>query len=336
MSKFLDIYYYLTNAIGVLNIHYNSLTNTYNLNHWPTLIYCASINILTFMFLQFATYTYFKISLFCVPAESLIFFDGSVVVSNYALLVCVITQCWCKRQRIRLANCSEINYAELTVSSNVFGIISVISILVDLNIYLSVLLMQMCVQMLVQRLRNIRKEIQLMHRLQRNGQTINHKLYQNLRQKLNHRIILIAKDACELKSLAEELFSIYQLQLLLSNLMLLYNVCELLVNSFKEMGQMVYQIGMYDNLETRNILRKDDLALNLEFLLLEIQYRELKFSWTIISESILVDSLPIYHIPADSNLIDFEIHVHVVASGNRYPSISLYPSQVETIEIYSR
>ncbi|KNC33408.1 hypothetical protein FF38_09880 [Lucilia cuprina] len=127
-----------------------------------------------------------------------------------------------------------------------------------------------------------------MHQLQRNDQAINLKLHQKWRQKLNQHLNLIARDADELKSLAEELFSIYQILLLFSlltsflnliySIILLYNICELLVNSFKEMGQMVYQNGMYASLGTRDIFRRDELSLNLESLLLHIQYRELKFS----------------------------------------------------------
>ncbi|KNC33402.1 hypothetical protein FF38_09879 [Lucilia cuprina] len=222
--------------------------------------------------------------------------------------------------RISGPRCSRINHTHYMVSSIYFGIIDLSKVLVDVNIYMGLLFIYMCVQILIQRLRNIEKEIELMHQLQRNGQTINLKLHQKWRQKLNQHITLIARDAGKLKSLAEELFSIYQLQLLfllftsflslvalmfyiicyiadfqnieiiqllfllyvlvtdINNVSLLYNICELLINSFKEMGHLVYQTGIYASLGTRDIFRRDDLTLSLELLLLQLQYREFKFS----------------------------------------------------------
>ncbi|KNC33401.1 hypothetical protein FF38_09878 [Lucilia cuprina] len=304
MSKILSIYYYMNNAVGLFNIHYNSLTNTYNLNHWPTFTYCVSFNILMIIMLQFTTYTYCKLCFSCEPVKPLMIFSVFLFISNYALFTSIVAEGWHKRQRIyKICNkfknlfkyylcdksiqenhditistpvCPVINHTVFVASNISFGIITLNIILLDLNIYMGLLLIQMCVQMLVQRLRNIRNEIHLMHRLQRNGQAITHKLYQKWRQMLNQHIILIARDADKLKSLAEELFSIYQLPLLF--LILTYFLGLLLVNNFKEIGQLVYQIGVYDFLGTRDISLRDDLALSLESFLLQIQYREIKFS----------------------------------------------------------
>ncbi|KAM7344832.1 uncharacterized protein ACRADG_011395 isoform 2-T2 [Cochliomyia hominivorax] len=62
------------------------------------------------------------------------------------------------------------------------------------------------------------------------------------------------------------------------NVVLFFNICDLLVNGFKQIGELVYEIGIYASMGPMAIFRRDDLVLKLEFLLLQTQYRKLKLN----------------------------------------------------------
>ncbi|KAM7356140.1 uncharacterized protein ACRADG_001976 [Cochliomyia hominivorax] len=62
------------------------------------------------------------------------------------------------------------------------------------------------------------------------------------------------------------------------NVVIFYNICDLLQNSFKKMAKLIYEIGIYASMGKKEIFRRDELVLRLEFLLLQIQYRELNLN----------------------------------------------------------
>lgn len=49
---------------------------------------------------------------------------------------------------------------------------------------------------------------------------------------------------------------------ILSNILLLFNICESLVNSFHDLAQLVYTIVVNITLDNKDLRLKDELALN--------------------------------------------------------------------------
>lgn len=361
MSLILSIYYYINVAFGLINIHYKASTISYNLYHWPIIIYGAVFNIISMILQQFVTYIFWQESLYCRSLTPMMFIDILFLILNYILYLVIVFEGWLKRKRlwkilykfknllkyyltpIRIHENHELvmhtrnllllksfsSFCEIVIiyldvfktlksdkcefiKQNIyigsilyFVIIDMNCILVDINIYIGLTLINMCVQMLIKRLKNIEHDIKLMHFLQRSQQTFDSNLksiHSLWRQKLHKEILLITRDECKLKYLAEEIFSIFQLQLLFIllsdfvaliallriflsylinfqdietisiifnsfillsntlNVILFFNSCQSLLNSFEEMSRLVYNISIYASVGIRKLFRQDELV----------------------------------------------------------------------------
>lgn len=359
MSLIIWFYHYLNKAVGILNIHYDIASKTYKLYHWPTMIYCVLCNTICIILLQFSTYIYWQLNIYCELLKPIKVMNLLFLVINYVVYIVIIMESWLKRQhlwyilenfknifkyylkpisiyenldilkqtrnlllrkflaafceiivlylhlfrRLKGLQCVSINYYDFLISSGFFIILDISSILIDINFYMGILFINMFVEILNKNLIKLETEIKIMNYLQRSKNILFyiHKIWL---KKLLQDICIISQNDLKLKNLLQDLLIIYQLPLLflfisyflslislmffiihyindivhidpillivllfvlltnISNIMLLFNICQLLLNSFKKMGQVVYRISVYASSRTGDLIRRDELVLN--------------------------------------------------------------------------
>lgn len=366
MSTILLIYYYINLIFGLINIYYESGSNNFILNHWPSIAYSGILHVSAILCQFLVSYNHLQGAVNNLQLVSVQIFDIiATIIMYFAFVICIIEN-WIKRRRL-CRMFKQLQYFTKAYFSNRYGIqenphikreifkriifkivacimqimgyymefigrvrnnmecevgecstfikitwvfeafIDLYFILLDINIYMGLLFFYMCVQLVMERVKRLEYNIKIMQEFQ-NSDII---ATNNIRQKLNRNIRKITYIVEKLKTIALEFFNIIQwqfslillvlfvslvafaiyfvymilnlviakqiyteaiiLQLLyiiflfmtiLSNTLLLFNICECLVNSFREMSQMIYKIVVLHTLENKDLLLKDELALN--------------------------------------------------------------------------
>lgn len=99
MSVILYIYYYFNIAFGVFNVFFNSVTNKFQLYHWPTIIYCGLFQLFTIIWQIYTIIFYFEVDVpqaLVTPSQiiSVIF----QISANLTFIICEL-KVWLERHR---------------------------------------------------------------------------------------------------------------------------------------------------------------------------------------------------------------------------------------------
>lgn len=271
MFTILTVYHRLNVLLGVINIHYNPTTNCYNLYHWPTIIYCAAMNLFCTICLHAANYIHLQYSLLCYDNGLTQILEIVLIVVDHLLMVVAFAESWLKRRQI-FAICNDFKMLydqfcealrsdenrhlrksvrniiirkflcifliicyqlyEMTEespcqavsrqylkASNFFVEISFFCMyFLDINIYLCWTFIYMCEASLQQRLKQMANDVKLIFYLQttrKDDKTLLLAILGKWRKNLSSTIMEISRQQSQLRKVADRLFNIFQLQLLL-------------------------------------------------------------------------------------------------------------------------
>ncbi|KAM7363456.1 uncharacterized protein ACRADG_000358 [Cochliomyia hominivorax] len=206
------------------------------------------------------------------------------------------------------------------ISTTFFSFVDLYYVLFDLNIHIGLVFIYMCMEMLMETLTDIEINIKQDAGFQKYRNDIllitqMENYLKNLTEKFikifEHQLLLILLTTF-LNLMVSSCFLLYNIfsinkhrehydryiimhmlieafMILMSfvDIVLMFNICESLINIFKQMSQIVYEIFIRYAVRSRELIppcgavevgQIKDFSRSLEFLMLQIQYRELEFN----------------------------------------------------------